>query len=44
MYNPETNRVVISSDIKWAEWKNTNPEETMEMWHYLNENDLLPGV
>ena len=38
LYNPETNRVVISRDIKWVEWKKTDPEETMKMIRNLNED------
>ena len=44
LQKPETNRIMIIRDINWAEWKNTDPEETMNMFHNLNEKDLVPGI
>ena len=35
---------MIIRDINWAEWKNTDPEETMNMFQDLNEKDLVPGI
>ena len=34
----------MSRDIKWAEWKTIDPEETMKMFFYLNEEDLVPRI
>ena len=34
----------MSSDIKWAESKITDPEETMIMSHDQNEDDLVPSI
>ena len=32
MYNPETNKVVLSRDVRWAEWKDTDPSETLKVF------------
>ena len=32
LYNPETKRVILTRDVKWADWKNTNPAETLNMF------------
>ena len=34
----------MSRDIKWAESKMTDPEETMIMSHDQNEDDLVPSI
>ena len=41
LYNPETKRVIISIDIKWSEWENNVPEETINMFRNLNENYIV---
>ena len=32
LYNPETNRVNITRDVKWADWKMKNPAETLKIF------------
>ena len=32
LYNPETKRVMITRDIKWDDWKNTDPAETLNIF------------
>ena len=32
IYNPETNRVILTRDVRWAEWKDTDPTEMMEIF------------
>ena len=44
LYNPETNRVIISIDIEWSEWEKTHLEETMNMFRTLNKKYLVPGI
>ena len=44
LYNPETKMVIMSRDIKWAEWKTKNPEETIKMFHNSNEDDIVPVI
>ena len=29
LYNTDTKKVIVKSDIKWVEWKMTDPAETM---------------
>ena len=42
--NLETKRVILTRDIKWAEWKMTDPEKTMKMFHDSNKYYLVPGI
>ena len=35
--NPETKMVIMTRDIKWAEWKMTDPAETMNMFQNFHE-------
>ena len=32
MYNPETNKVILTRDVRWAEWKDTDPSETLKLF------------
>ena len=32
LYNPETKRVIMTRDVKWDDWKNTNLVETLNMF------------
>ena len=43
-YTTQKKRVRTSRYIKWAEWNNTDWEETMNMHHNFNKKDLLPGI
>ena len=44
MYNTKTKIVIMKSDVKWARWKMTDPEETMKMFCDLYEEDFVPGI
>ena len=44
MYNPETNRVILTRDVKWEDRKNTDPTETLKMFREAEEGDLVPGI
>ena len=34
----------MTRDIKWREWKSTDPAETMKMFRNLKEDNLVPGI
>ena len=44
LYNTDTNRVIVTRDIKWAEWKLTDPAETMNMFRDSHEECLVPDI
>ena len=44
LYNPETKRVIMTRDVKWADWKNTNPAETLKIFYEAEKEDLVPGI
>ena len=44
LYNPETNRLIMTRDVKWADWKMTNTEETLKMFREEDKEDLVPGI
>ena len=44
LYNPDTKRVIIARDVKWVEWKVTDPVETLNMFRNLHEEDLVPDI
>ena len=44
LYNPETKRVIITRDVKWANWKMTNPVDTLNMFRGENKEDLVPCI
>ena len=44
LYKPETKRVVMTRDVKWEDWKITNPVGTLEMFCESNKEDLVPGT
>ena len=33
LYNPDTKRVILNRDVKWADWKMTDPAETLKLFH-----------
>ena len=43
LYNPDTKRVIMSRYIKWAEWKMTDPAETVHIFRDSKEEYLVPG-
>ena len=42
--NTDTKSVIMARDIKWVEWKMTDPVETMKMFRDSNKNHLVPGI
>ena len=44
LYNPETKRVVMTRDVKWENYKNTDPAETLKMFREAEKEDLFPGI
>ena len=32
LYNPDTTRVIMTRDVKWADWKITDPTENLKMF------------
>ena len=43
-YNPETKRVIMTRDVKWSDWKMTDPVETPNMFQEAEKEDLVPGI
>ena len=37
LYNPETKRVIMTRDVKRAEWKMTGTTETLKMFCNMNK-------
>ena len=44
LYNPETKRVIMTRDVKWTDWKNTDPAETLNMFREAEKEYLVPGI
>ena len=44
LYNPETKRVIITRDVKWVDWKMTDPADTLKMFCEANKEYLVPGI
>ena len=44
MYNPETKRIILSRDVKWAEFKKIDPKDNMDMFVKYNSTDIVPGI
>ena len=40
LYDPETKRVVMTRDVKWADWKMTNSAETLKMFSERQINNI----
>ena len=34
----------MNRDVKWADWKMTNPAETLKISREANKEDLVPGI
>ena len=43
-YNPETKRVIMTRDVKWADWKMIDPVETLKMFCEAHKEYLVPGI
>ena len=44
LYNLETKRIIFTRDLKWADWKNTDPAETLKMFREAEKEYLVPGI
>ena len=44
LYNPETKRVIMTRDVKWLDWKMTDPAETLKMFCKAEKEYLVPGI
>ena len=44
LYNPDTKRVIITRAVKWADWKITEPEDTLNLFRESHKYDLVPGI
>ena len=44
MYNPVTKRVILSRDVKWAEFKKIDPKANMDIFIKYNSTDTVPGI
>ena len=33
LYNPDIKKVIMTRDVKWADWKMTDPEDNLNMFH-----------
>ena len=43
-YNTETKRVIMTWDVKWTDWKMTDPSETLKMFRDAHEEYLVRGI
>ena len=34
----------MTRDVKWADWKNTNPADTLKMFYEAEKEYLVPGI
>ena len=44
MYNPDTKTVIMTRDVKWADWKMIDSAETLKMFRKAHKEDFLPGI
>jgi len=44
LYNPTTNRIISSRDVKWADWKPTDPRNNIDIFVKYDPADIVPGV
>ena len=44
LYNPETNRVIMTRGVKWEDWKMTDPADTLKMFYEAEKEYLVPGI
>ena len=44
MFNPVTKRIILSRDVKWAEWKRTDPKSNMDVFVKYDSTDIVPGI
>ena len=44
LYITDTKRVVICRDVKWADWKITDPTETLKMSRKAHKEYFVPVI
>ena len=44
LYKPETKRVIMTRDVKWADWKMNDSAKTLKMFRKSDKEDLVPGI
>ena len=44
LYNPETKRVIMTRDVKWADWKTTDTMDTLKMFRKAEKVYLVPDI
>jgi hypothetical protein len=46
MFNPDTNKVIPSRDVRWADWKRTDPYEELNVFKQVAEtkNEVPLGI
>ena len=44
MYNPGTKRIILSRDVKWAEFKRIDPKANMDVFVQYDATDTVPGI
>ena len=44
LYNPETKRLIMTRDINWEDWKNTDAAEILKMFREAEREYLVPGI
>ena len=44
LFNLETKRVIMTRDINWEDWKNTDAAEILKMFREAEREYLVPGI
>ena len=44
LYNPDTKKVIMTRDVKWADCKMTDPAETLKMFRDAYKEYMVPGI
>ena len=44
MYNPGTERIILSRDVTWGNWDRTDPRKNMDIFVAYDSTDTVPGV
>ena len=44
IFNPNTKRIILTRDIKWAKWKITDPKSNMDVFVKYDSSDIVPGI
>ena len=44
LYNPGTKRFIMTRYVNWADWKITDPAETLKIFREAHKEYLVPGI